>query len=249
MKRLQSARLKTAAMPAAKTAPRSKLVVDADASTKERILAAAEKHFVEHGLQHASVRAITRIAGANSASVVYYFGSKEELFAAVLNRCIEAMVVPRLRALDELEKKSGAAPPPLRSVLRILAEPFFLNRANALRPAAVYARFYGRMYAEPNDVHRRVVRKGFAELQKRFLAALARNLPNLPLPELTWRLVMILTALAYVGAEAGNSHSTDNPYSILRGVPDLTDEQLLEIYVESFCGMLTTPSTSRVTSK
>jgi len=236
-------------MPTAKASRRSKLVVDPDASTKERILSAAEKHFVEHGLQHASVRAITKIAGANSALVVYYFGSKEELFAAVLNRCIEAMVVPRLRALDELEKKSGAAPAPLRSVLRILAEPFFLNRANGLRPAAVYARFYGRMYAEPNDVHRRVVGKGFAELQKRFLTALARNLPELPLPELTWRLVMILTALAYVAAETSNPRATGNPYSILRGVPDLTDEQLLEIYVESFRGMLTTQSALRMTSK
>jgi AcrR family transcriptional regulator len=226
-----------------------KVAVDPDASTKERILAAAEKHFVEHGLQHASVRAITRLAGANSASVVYYFGSKEELFAAVLNRCIEALVVPRLRSLDELEKKSGSAPPPLRSVLRILAEPYFVNRVDAHRPAAVYARFYGRMYAEPNDVHRQVVRKGFAELQKRFLAAIARNLPDLPLAELTWRLVMILTALAYVAAETGNPYSTGNPYTILRSVPDLSDEALLEIYVESFCGMLATPSALRKTSK
>lgn len=227
----------------------SKVTVDPDASTKERILAAAEKHFVEHGLQHASVRAITRLAGANSALVVYYFGSKEELFAAVLNRCIEALVEPRLRRLDELEKKSGSAPPPLRSVVRILAQPYFLNRADIFRPAAVYARFYGRMYAEPNSVHRGVVRKGFAELQKRFLAALARNLPGLPVPELTWRLVMILTALAYVAAEAGNPSSASNPYTILRGVPDLCDEELLEVYVESFCGMLTTPSALRKISK
>ena len=168
----------------ARPAERPTAPEEAASSTRERILAAAEAHFSEHGLAHASVRAITQLADANSAAVVYYFGSKEELFEIVLNRCVASLAAPRLQALDALEQRAGAKPVPLADIVRILAEPYVMNRADAQRPAALYARFYGRMYAEPNDVQRRVVRTGFEELQQRFLAALARRLPQVPIEEL-----------------------------------------------------------------
>ena len=43
----------------------------------------------------------------------------------------------------------------------------------------MYARFYGRMYAEPNDIHRRVVKTGFEDLQQRYFSELSRLLPDL----------------------------------------------------------------------
>ena len=205
-------------------------------STRERILAAAEKHFAEHGLEHASVRAITQLADANSAAVVYYFGSKEELFEIVLNRCVAALVEPRLRALDALEQRLGGKPVPLADIVRVLAEPYVMNRADPQRPAALYARFYGRMYAEPNDVHRRVVRTGFEELQQRFLGALARRLPQLPIEELTWRLVCILTSLVHVAAGTGSAGR------ITPGAEDLDDAALMQVLVQSFSGLLSAPA-------
>ena len=56
---------------------------DADA-TKARILAAAKKEFALLGLGGARVDSIAEKASANKRMIYYHFGSKEELFVAVL---------------------------------------------------------------------------------------------------------------------------------------------------------------------
>jgi AcrR family transcriptional regulator len=58
---------------------------DAEA-TKERIFDAASTEFADHGLAGARIDAIAKRAGANKQLIYAYFGSKEELFAAVLRR-------------------------------------------------------------------------------------------------------------------------------------------------------------------
>ncbi len=55
-------------------------------STRDAVLDAAEALFASQGFAGASIRAITDRAGANIAMVKYYFGSKEGLFAAVVER-------------------------------------------------------------------------------------------------------------------------------------------------------------------
>jgi TetR/AcrR family transcriptional regulator len=53
-------------------------------ATAQRILAAAEHEFAEHGIEGARTDQIVRAAGVNKALLYYYFGSKEKLYAAVL---------------------------------------------------------------------------------------------------------------------------------------------------------------------
>lgn len=54
-------------------------------ATRAAILSAARSRFAEDGYDHASVRGIAAEAGVDPALVLRYFGSKEELFATVLN--------------------------------------------------------------------------------------------------------------------------------------------------------------------
>ena len=56
--------------------------------TRTRILDAAEELFAEKGFDAVSLRAIARRAGVDPALLHHYFGSKEGLFAGVLNRII-----------------------------------------------------------------------------------------------------------------------------------------------------------------
>ena len=76
--------------------------------TKDRILDAAESLFMEHGYEATSLRAITSAAGVNLASVNYHFGSKEELFQAVLTRRLDPMNQERLDLLTRLERRGRA---------------------------------------------------------------------------------------------------------------------------------------------
>ncbi len=110
-----------------------------------------------------------------------------------------------------------------------------LNRADSHRPAAVYARFYGRMYAEPNDIHRRVVKTGFEDLQQRYFSELSRLLPDLAPGELSWRLVAIMSALVHVAADTGVAQR------IAPQAAATDDQTLLDSLVKAFVGMLQAP--------
>lgn len=55
------------------------------ASTKNAILCAARTLFARDSYENVGIREIASLAGADAALVSRYFGSKEELFAAVMN--------------------------------------------------------------------------------------------------------------------------------------------------------------------
>src|ERR1043166_6329556 len=81
-------------------------------ATRESLLDAAEALFTEHGIQAASLRAITQKAGANLAAVHYHFGSKEGLVKAVFSRRLKPLNQERLRLLEacdlEADPQGGA---------------------------------------------------------------------------------------------------------------------------------------------
>src|SRR5213595_1121734 len=84
-----------------------KNIIDKDVpvATKDRILDAAESLFMEHGFEATSLRSITAAADVNLAAVNYHFGSKEELFQAVLTRRLDPMNQERLSLLARFERE------------------------------------------------------------------------------------------------------------------------------------------------
>jgi AcrR family transcriptional regulator len=82
------ARPKRAAMPAKAKALYA--VRDAD-RTQQALLAAAEVEFAKNGLAGARVDVIAARSEANKRMLYYYFGSKEKLYIAVLERAYRAM--------------------------------------------------------------------------------------------------------------------------------------------------------------
>ncbi len=79
------------------------------AETRDRILDAAEQAFSEHGLAGARVAAIASAAEVNKAMLYYYFGSKDGLYTAVLERMADSIVAMADRAM-----MSSDAPPEQR---------------------------------------------------------------------------------------------------------------------------------------
>jgi AcrR family transcriptional regulator len=67
--------------------------------TRRRILAAAAEEFANGGLSGARVDQIARRAETNERMLYYYFGSKEQLFTAVLEQALAGLVDAE-RALD-----------------------------------------------------------------------------------------------------------------------------------------------------
>ncbi|WP_255953187.1 TetR/AcrR family transcriptional regulator [Streptomyces odontomachi] len=87
----------TAAAPRRRGRP-SRSQVGQGPATRDRILEAARTEFAERGYEKASVRAIAKTAGVDSALVHHYFGTKEQVFEAA----VEVAFVPALHASEVL---------------------------------------------------------------------------------------------------------------------------------------------------
>lgn len=79
---------------------------DAEA-TRERLLVAATAEFAERGIAGARVDRIAAAASANKAQIYHYFGSKDELFAAVLASLLHAVVEDDPFDADDLPASAG----------------------------------------------------------------------------------------------------------------------------------------------
>src|SRR5437762_5155319 len=95
----------------------------ASQDTKSRILDVAEHLFMEHGFEATSLRSLTSSAGVNLAAVNYHFGSKEELFQAVLTRRLDPMNQERIELLKKLENGSGDRPIACERILAAMLVP------------------------------------------------------------------------------------------------------------------------------
>ncbi len=165
--------------------------------TQTRILDAAELLFLGHGFEATSLRQLTASAGVNLAAVNYHFGSKEELFQAVLTRRLDPMNQERIERLEKLERECGGKPPTCESVLFAMLIPALRLARDEKRGGKNFLRLLGRAYADPAPFIRRFLSQQYAEMIGRYKEAFLRALPHLSRQELTWRLHFVMGALSY----------------------------------------------------
>lgn len=165
-------------------------------STKDRILNATEALFITRGFDGTSLRAITTDAAVNLAAVNYHFGSKEELFALVLTRRIDALNEQRLRRLDALEAKGLDSVYGVEQIIATLFLPALALARDEAHGGADFLRLLGRAYADPAPFVRSLLAERYAATNARFKAAFARSLPDLGGEDLSMRLHFILDSVA-----------------------------------------------------
>lgn len=165
--------------------------------TKSRILDAAELLFMEHGFEATSLRQLTAAAGVNLAAVNYHFGSKEELFQAVLTRRLDPMNQERIDLLARYEREAGPKPLSCEKILSAMLIPALRLSRDEKRGGKHFLRVLGRAYADPAPFIRNFLSAQYAEMIARFKEAFLKALPHLTKQELTWRLHFVMGALSY----------------------------------------------------
>ncbi|MGB6297721.1 MAG: TetR/AcrR family transcriptional regulator [Rivularia sp. (in: cyanobacteria)] len=160
--------------------------------TKEQILNVAERLFAEKGFAGTSLRNVIREAGVNIAAVHYHFGSKEELFVAVVRRAAQQIVTSQIEQLAKYENLDESLSlekileafygPPLRAIIQ-------MGETGLIR-----AQFMGRCRAEPLPIQQ-LSEKEFNESHRRFLDILQRALPDQTRTELTWKLDLAIAII------------------------------------------------------
>ncbi len=163
-------------------------------TTRERILDAAEKLFALRGFAATSLRLITAQAGVNLAAVNYHFRSKEALLEAVFERRLGAVNQKRLELLERAE---AGPPPALERIVEAFVAPAFRMSAGPDGLSDALPRLLGRVYMEPGETVRNILRRQLEPVATRFGAALRRALPGLPETELLWRIHFSVGAMAH----------------------------------------------------
>ena len=89
---------------------------------RKAVLSAAERRFIEAGYAVATIEAIARDAEVSTATVYSHFGSKADLFAAVVERAADAMRMERLTDLRSAARAYAdlMADPALRGLMRLI---------------------------------------------------------------------------------------------------------------------------------
>ncbi|MBD5780010.1 TetR family transcriptional regulator [Pelagicoccus sp. NFK12] len=147
--------------------------------TQVKLIEAAEKEFAEHGFHGASIRNITRRAGANVASVNYHFGSKETLFIEMIRYRLEPLNTLRIQMLDEAVAKAGKRPLKLKRIIDILVRPMVENIVNGSH-GQHFMRAVGRGMSEESQFMQQIYKDVLAKVVLRFRKEMSRTLSDLP---------------------------------------------------------------------
>jgi AcrR family transcriptional regulator len=169
-------------------------------STRDRVLDTAERLFGQQGFPCSSLRQITNEAGVNLAAVNYYFGSKEELYKAVLLRRIRPVNEERMRLLADAEQLAGDQPVPIRSILEVFIRPLLRRAADGSAAGLSFLRLVSRDLTDPQPFMAAEMAREFDPLVERFTGALTQALSDIPLPELFWRMQFAIGGMLHAAA-------------------------------------------------
>jgi AcrR family transcriptional regulator len=166
-------------------------------SSREKLLASAERLFADRGFDGVSVRDIANAAGVNSALVGYYFRGKEGLLSEVYTRHCEPLKRERARLLDEYSK--AAKGPTLEQVIEAFIRPS-LEVTTDKHGHTDFTRLRAVLSAENSALLEKLVAENFDQSSGMFVDALCKCLPKLTREDILWRFHFLLGTIDYTGA-------------------------------------------------
>lgn len=203
------------------------MTAPAAAATRGIVLAVAERLFAEEGFSAVSVRQITAAAGANLASINYYFGSKDTLLLEIYKQRGNEMAQERLQLLRDIELAAGADLT-LRDILRALLQPP-IEWMRKGHPNFYAVKFLARARMEATPEMRSLAISRVGSLL-RFVAAITRVLPHLPETEIYWRLFFTLGVEHDIGSDlarlanlSGGACDLEDVDNMLKRILDFTE--------------------------
>lgn len=172
--------------------------------TKERILDAAEAQFVRRGYYGTSLRDISKAADIQLALTHYHFGSKEDLFRAVIDRRADANVAAMRKALDEVLKEAGDAPPDPEQLLRAFIGPVVDHALRGGEGWRDYIRLLAQVANLPQEESFIVpVNRHYDSVVKDFISALCRIYPQMDATDVHWYFHFFQATISHVLVESG----------------------------------------------
>jgi AcrR family transcriptional regulator len=168
----------------------------AGASTRVKLLDAAERLFADHGYDGTSLRDIATQSKQHLALSTYHFGTKERLFEEVLQRRAAEMEAIRLAALGRIEISSLSA----SDAVRALIEAYSLPMIRASHGASRQWRAHVRLLSQLIGVKRWVplIQKYYDHCGLQFISRLEEVLPHVDRNALLDSFSFMISNMLYV---------------------------------------------------
>ena len=197
---------------------------DGDA-TAQLFLNAAEKLFSAEGFAGTSVRAIANESGVNLGALHYYWGSKNALIRAVLERRLKPILAERKRRYNALLDQAGKNPVDIHALLEASLVPALTVPGATLEERQSFSRLYGQALADRSPNVRGIVDDIYDESSRIFVGALRRCCSHLDDSEFFWRINCILGSLLYAQLNNGRmAHLSGGQFTgddVEEGIPHL----------------------------
>lgn len=170
------------------------------ASTRLKILQAAEAEFADHGFDGVSVRQIALRADVPVALINYHFGSKEGLYRAIFEMRAPMIIDQRIAGLRLAEME----PDRERKVEMIVKAVLVPNlHMRSTEKNSSYARILAREVADPKSHNRKVIAEFFDPIAYRVIEALQKAMPDRTIEEINWGYQAMLGVMVYTMADTG----------------------------------------------
>ncbi len=171
-------------------------------ATRESILDAAEHLFAGFGYNGVSIQAITEHAGVRKSLAMHHFGSKEDLFRAVLERRASRYTRDLREALDRSVEAAGTQAPSVDALLRALAETI-LRWVGGDAQSRAYIQLLAQISAIPGqDALLAPYREHYASVTRAFIDQLRRALPQMSEARLHWAFYFVEAAFVHIVTES-----------------------------------------------
>ena len=171
-------------------------------TTKDKLMDAAEKLFARKGFYGASLRDITTAAGVDLALVTYHFGSKKQLFVAVIERRGQVLNEERLRRLTDARLKAAPSAPSTEAVVDAFFNPILDRLAHAGSGWHNYFSLLAYVNNSP-EWGRKMMGKTFDTVVREFIGAVMDSLPGSVPEDIFWGYNFLTGALTLSLAETG----------------------------------------------
>jgi AcrR family transcriptional regulator len=177
----------------------------ADETTRARLLDAAEKVFSEYGFEGASVRMINAAAQVDSGAIHYHFGSKADLFRAVIKRRGEILSDDRLARLARCTEAGRGTARLVEQIVAAYILPYANPALGSPDARLRFARLRARLMAEQTDNDPSPLGDEHKQTGQKFIEALSSALPHRSPHDVRMRYLIMWSALNTLSAGLGHA--------------------------------------------
>lgn len=176
---------------------------------RRQLLDAAEVLFARWGYTGVSIRDITDLAGTRLADVTYYFGSKQNLYFAVLKRRAEPLGEKRIAALRQCEALGLSGRAFVAAWVTAYMDPAVELLASGEPGWDHYLRLIG--HVAYSRLWPDMLKSFYNDVAERFIEALRREFPDASDIRIQHSFLMLTAASMYTLARTGRVETFANP--------------------------------------